>query len=946
MEYATTYDPDTVQFPLAKPKIRLSVSEDKYEPHTGLLVPFDIYAERFDLTSVLRTEINAQTSRAEVGIYTYNLNVSGNSGGCGFALPGSDGGSKHKDGFNGGDLNLYVEQLMPSTAKALTFLSTGGRGYSPPDQVGVKGQDGGNGGNGGHVKILFDTLYTSAGDTAGKICGDLLNSHMKWPADFKSDASTFVGLLAEPEVKASGFLDTLPQWAKTVPGILNAGRREFMVVAENLYNAVGGDRSHMQGDLTQAVNIHYGDRGFGSTGEGVTGKDGDHGQPGQRLVQPLQNVAQILQTDVCFAHPFQCQMMLAKVDLLRFSGTREDLASAVAILDRLVHRLQVFADVQKSPEPPLWAAYRKSAERLFTVENGPSTVEPYAIRRLRAIRTEAATTKQKILSGEAFAGLDADKVPRLSFKSYQDTAEHLLVYLKDAESLFLQYLGEDKKTTERLANVTERSNVLAKAAQLNDELISEAKADITQTNKKIGFSVDAIAKAKQALLDSMKHLEDFVHKQFGVTFHDFVEAMNSVLFTGGSGAMAALQTASLLDKGTEDLLRDDRVPVTKKYLIQKLHDLEGGVKDLTEKYKVLRDGHVDLDDPGAEKILVAEKTWETLVGDFRQSIPAEDYNDVKKKFKEFYDVVQQRNSAVLHYNATLTLLLNCLRKREQLQLDRVDITREEYNNLDAGHPAMTGFLRKTYRENVYSAQIWLYKQQQALRFLALKKVADLNIIGKELHDTPYSQLNHETLERIQTSLYTAYNQYLDDAGKDEQTRTKARVYLSHDDAGYIGSRHPEEDVVLTPLTVQLDDPIFSEAYDVRLLTVRFYAVGAKPIITGDQDSNKKQDNPSDRELQVMITHTGTEKFKDHNGKPIEFTHRPITVLFRYAVDTGVISSDGQISLENHDTYARVGPFTKWRVEITRNSNKHIDLTPVKEAYLEFDFKYKALDSGR
>lgn len=479
-------------------------------------------------------------------------------------------------------------------------------------------------------------MYTSAGDTAGKICGDLLDSRMKWPADFKSDASAFVGLLAEPEVKASGFLDTLPQWAKTVPGILDAGRREFMVVAENLYNAVGGDRSHMQGDLTQAVNIHYGDRGFGSTGEGVTGKDGDHGQPGQRLVQPLQNGAQILQTDVCFAHPFQCQMMLAKVDLLRFSGTREDLASAVAILDRLVHRLQVFADVQKSPEPPLWAAYRKGAERLFTVENGPSTVEPYAIRRLRAIRTEAATTKQKILSGEAFAGLDADKVPRLSFKSYRDTMEHLLVYLKDAESLFLQYLAEDKKTTERLANVAERSNVLAQAAQLNDGLISEAKDDITQTTKTIGFSVDAIAKAKQALLDSMKDLEDFVHKQFGVTFQDFVEAMNSVLFTGGSEAMTALQTASLLDKGTENLLRDDGVAVKKSYLIQKLHDLEGGVKDLTEKYKVLRDGHIDLDDPGAEKILVAQKTWEALVSNFRQSIPASDYENVKKKFKEFY----------------------------------------------------------------------------------------------------------------------------------------------------------------------------------------------------------------------------------------------------------------------------------------------------------------------
>ncbi|KAE8153213.1 hypothetical protein BDV25DRAFT_169347 [Aspergillus avenaceus] len=937
MSSSQVYDRETIQFPLDEPRIRLSVSTEEYKPISGIPVPFDIYAERFDLSTLLEGKISDETYSPQVGLYVSQLNVSQALRGLGVALPGVDGSDDRKDGNNGGSLSIFFDELLPGVAQTLSFKAIGGNGFSPPNQVGVPGQDGGNGGNGGQAAIIFNTLFSSAAETALDIYFDTRNPEKKWPDDFLDDAKAFVKLLDAPEVVAVGFPETLPESMKTEEGFLGSSRAEVREYTSQLGDLLGQDNDAIEGNLMQGIDVDGGDRGFGSTGEGVTGQDGKRGEFGQRQVVFLQDLDNVLQSDVCFAHPMQCQMMLDKATVLTFTGAVEDKASAVTILDRLMRRLTPFADPVSEPEPPLWAAYRRNSSRLFTVESGLSADEPYSIQRLRAIRKQAEVMKQQILSGKDFIGKGSDEVPRGSFDFYHKTSGDLLAILKDFEGTFLDYLNESADAAAKLSKVQMRSDILAYNTSQNDQLIDEAKKDLSQTTRAIGFSVDSIATAKQQLLDSMAHLDDFVEKSFGVSFQDFVSAMNSVIFTGGSKPMIGLQAASLLDEGTEDILRDDGVAVEKSYLIEKLHDIEGSVKDLAEGYNVLHDGHINLEDPGADKILMAEQTWEALVSDFRNAMDPDEYKTVKEKFQTFYDAVQQRNSAVLHYNAILTLLIQYYEKREQMQLDRVDIIREEYNTLDAGHPAMTNFLKKTYDHSIYTAQVWLYKQQQALSFLSLD--GD-NIIGDTLRGIPSSALDHGLLNQIQGTLEVRRQDYLEAVGQPAQEMLNVRLALDDEKVEFITSTDSHDDLTLRNLEVKMDDPIFRGMYDVRLSAVRFYVFYGK---------NATSTDPSPLILQAGITHTGTETILNNLETAVEFTHHPLTVLFKYIMpgsetDPVTVLTDGTIALQNDDVYAKVGPFTNWKIDVLREDNEDVDFSQVDKAYLEFDFQYRALET--
>ena len=67
----------------------------------------------------------------------------------------------------------------------------------------------------------------------------------------------------------------------------------------------------------------------------------------------------------------------------------------------------------------------------------------------------------------------------------------------------------------------------------------------------------------------------------------------------------------------------------KDYVVEKFGSCDGKLETLAQSYKTLKNGAIDLDDPGATKLLITE---------------------------EYVATVRKRNNAVLTYNATLQLL--------------------------------------------------------------------------------------------------------------------------------------------------------------------------------------------------------------------------------------------------------------------------------------------------
>lgn len=131
-------DPDTIRYPPENVKVILSVSEDSLDFTTGLDAPLDLYVEKFFLKKTLTTHNTDTKDPIRYGLFTHELSVA-NAAENGaprlsLELTGADGGYFEepatkksvlkKDGFSGGVMDLYVQEVDEKTAKSLLLNGT------------------------------------------------------------------------------------------------------------------------------------------------------------------------------------------------------------------------------------------------------------------------------------------------------------------------------------------------------------------------------------------------------------------------------------------------------------------------------------------------------------------------------------------------------------------------------------------------------------------------------------------------------------------------------------------------------------------------------------------------------------------------------------------------------------------------------------------------------
>lgn len=122
-----------------------------------------------------------------------------------------------------------------------------------------------------------------------------------------------------------------------------------------------------------------------------------------------------------------------------------------------------------------------------------------------------------------------------------------------------------------------------------------------------------------------------LQNHFGVPFEDLVSALGQVVFANGKPSMLLLQGAGLLHQGYTTLERDDGIKIKKKYVLRRLHSIEGKIKSLNEGYKVLR-GSVNLDDPGTEKLLLTMDELDKLLTEFSGVLGDSNLETVNRRF--------------------------------------------------------------------------------------------------------------------------------------------------------------------------------------------------------------------------------------------------------------------------------------------------------------------------
>jgi hypothetical protein len=284
--------------------------------------------------------------------------------------------------------------------------AVGGKGLSRTDTPDTddegKGEDGGYGGNGGVVKILFGTPSALVTSRLVEIRVALDDDRREsWPIAYSKEIGEFARLVNNKEVKASGV--EIPESMRTMKGLSATRKVLFRWTLNALIEALNGKPLHVAAALSQGVDVSAGGGGLGERGKDRKGKDGQSGEKGTWYARSKDDYESLWESGLCFAHPVQCQMLLDKAKFLYFKGSDQDKADCLDILERLQRRLAVFGTKATDHSMSLlFESYRKSADRLYTVQDADHT--PSAVTRLRHIREDAATYEQQVRTQKDFYG--------------------------------------------------------------------------------------------------------------------------------------------------------------------------------------------------------------------------------------------------------------------------------------------------------------------------------------------------------------------------------------------------------------------------------------------------------------------------------------------------------------------------------------------------------------
>ncbi|KAJ5348578.1 uncharacterized protein N7506_001831 [Penicillium brevicompactum] len=941
-------NPDTIIYPPEDPQLIISVAQ--YTRNYPLnAVSLDVYVEKFLLGDHVEPINKHNKTPSRLGIFATQFSIpprNDDDPRLNVGVPGGGGGKYVdnptkpqdtylvNDGYRGGVLGFFAEELDEQTAKGLRFNVCGGAGYSPDDIADAEhGAAGGNGGAGGDIAIVYTSVATAPVSLAQTLLTDLAKSEIKFPDDFDQRTSDLIGMCNSDKVHTvpRSQLDKLKQ-------SLKGPQSAFEEVLVNVVFALKILDKSVYSALTQTAGVTGGYGGRGSRGSKENGADGRPGVDGKYRIQSATDVETIWNNNLCFVHPVQCRMLLDMAKLHYYVDGADDLAKSKDFLERLVSRLQ-FLDFEPpgtaSSETNLVKAYRDAEPRLF-IPSGPETKEPASIQSLRAIKMEATAVLAMFNSGKDFYGNDRNRVPRGSFKSFEQTIDKELKAVKEAETTYNAYLEAANEAAKKGYYINHSRTASESAKASNNAMIKNAKDDLADNIFKIHTFTEPMQAASMSLQDAAKNIMVKIKYGFNVQAAQIFEAIGQIIMVPGMGklGMAQLQGVSLLHQGLTEIPGDAGVSVNKDYLIKQVQNISGNLDSLYEAYKVSKDGTIDLLDPGAAKLQITEEHLNALLSEYENALPPDTLSKLKAKFRTYVDLVIKRNAAVLRYNAALVVIAKAVTENAGLDQAQSNISQMEKVSFGMDNPMMTVAMKNAYLTAVKQLQSWLYHAQRAYNFAALNSN---NILASYFNTIDTSQYTYGQLSAAYTTLDDAHTSYIQAQKKAAVPFPTIRYELPESDFRLIqasGTDGPS-----CPVTIPTPDgdcdhhpSPFVDMMDIRLTKVRLFLPGAKT---------------KNKYLHITLRHMGEETIADTKDKEITFTHETVAVLFRYNILTKQYEGPGTLPgiigrLDDDDDYALVGPFAVWQIDIEPEKNEDLDLSEITSAYMEFEGSYRPL----
>ncbi|MEC0257361.1 hypothetical protein [Paenibacillus lautus] len=857
-------------------------------------------------------------------------------------------------GQHGGDNVLCIFQL-PAGDFPVMLRSAGGKGG---DGLGgsnyAKGGDGKNGGDGGTIRVMCVTSYKA-------VTEDLRQAYMLEPSDVTDKWKPLSLLCASAdsrlrEIALDGVKPLFQTYGIAMPATEDEVSRQAELLEDAFIHLDGSDAEaagarlndtlrSVAEDIQEAgtiwekitvshsMNVSGGKKG--AYGEGKqNGKSGADGKPGRAELVVAATSAEMIgkSDDYPLVHPDQLSMLLLRARMYYFTAdvvaNPDGFTKAAMLLSRIVDRT---APVLQSED--LQLLYAKWERRLGTVDS---------VSNMQSLNREASTLLNQLAQGLDYYGHDDQYVPLGSLWSHQTAVDRLLDNLESIQQSYVNYYTNADQLETQISEFKKALDEAEKLIVTQTLKLQDLRQRLQDTATEIDGMQHEIAGQKQEVTDRMVDIKADVESASGYNLDDLISALTTVGFASDSSLIWIGQLADYGNKSGNMIIDDSGQHIRKDYLIRKLQACKADYTSLKEGYSTLDDGELKPDDPGADKLIVAESDMEEFLDAFSANFP-EAYEALKAAFQDYIKKVMKRNTKIIAYNAMVNLAIGYEHDIQDSKDKIASYQNQMLAETKPGLPVFAAYMSKLYHHAVYQVMESLYLTARAYRYWAL---SDENIVTTALGGNDPAQMDIGVFRSAAGEIASRYEQAIDNRGRASQTfptnpempgvlyrfpKAELNNYLEQLQAG--------EDIYfqINPAfsdTTGTDNP-FAGLANVRLLRVRPWLRGVKLI-------NRPDDTAPDRNiLHLEIIHCGDEQIISPSGDLFRFSHVPISTHFKFDAETNEIMEDGMIGQENQDSvqnnavYALVSPYSYWRLRVPDWNHGKVDLSQVTDLEIEF-----------
>ncbi|KAF7184075.1 hypothetical protein CNMCM7691_004634 [Aspergillus felis] len=707
------------------------------------------------------------------------------------------------------------------------------------------------------------------------------------------------------------------------------------------------------------VNVSKGHGGRAGSGDinVPPGKRGIDGSDGNVFVTDLQfsGSPEDLKIDEVIAQPDQCQMLLNTADNSFIKGDDSSRTLAAGLYSHLTDRLAFVPALmdEGKEETALYQAYATAEENGLTVST---------FTQLQSIYQQAGARLGLILSGRDLFGHDEYWVPRLSYQYFDDRFTELSAHLKDAEQIFSEYedaLKNSRSTKSFLADSISVADTRAKNAEAQIAMLTDENGPMNTSKFQIGSFTPILKKKRSEIKGEVATIISDIQHSLNMDPAHFLDALSAI-------AMAPEKLnieVQVFQAGMKTMTEAHSIKgedVNTKYVVSQITQCGDTIQSLQEGYRTLSDGLIEVDDPGAAKLLMAENDLENLVTEFQSAIPEKHRDTLIKSLNEYVSYIKQRNNAVMTYNACIHLLYQAEKDKSYYTAQGQDL-KSKKKEIDPTLPAVTFWLKKSLNDLRLGCLRVLNYGGHALRFWGLVDIP----LGFQGDGTfPDSVQINRYKDQLDNNKETGLNELSDPTmmipGDHSNPKRGVFYKLTDGERNVLldGLKDPDapgyniyqvvlQNIVPAYRTSVVDTNPFANCANVRIHQVRVWLPKARVtqpdgipklrvdfVQYGDETVVPTQWAPKDRPVSITCRHASVGGWSTYNTTGIDSLDdiTKATDMDVQDLAQGCFTNKSKMSAE---LLAPIGPFATWEITIYGRNHESVNFDQVDDVWVEF-----------